>query len=353
MNLYTIAEPMFSRSLWYRAAAAGVRQSKNGRRLHICQGTADAEFLEAVRADTGALWLLGSSARWMRAVLHKVTEYGIFPVLCGVGTVDCSAPHCLITQDYTRSARELTLRLAAAGCRRVAFFGCNPDSNTDRLKLAGYRAARGTSAEEDIFFNRGDIAACIGEFLARRGAYDGILFTNVYVCAALLTELGTDTPAAACFGDSPLLDYLCPSAPRAALDYRLAGEKAADLYPYLCEGGRELRMTVTIPSKFRPDSGEVSAAPVTAAERIDPFDPFYGDPAIQRAAQLEQLLVSTTEDDLHILSALREGSTYEQTAALCCMGVSSIKYRLRRLKSMGGYGTTEELVRDFAALTGK
>ncbi len=341
MNLYILAEPAFYDSSWYLDILRGMRSAKNARNHALCYIDPTEEDAARVAADGGVLLLPGSSHAWCTTALSFAFSHGLYPIVIGTLTDEFAPPHCLITQDYVQNAMGLCRALREEGCERIAFFGHNPDSDSDGAKLRGALLCD-PEMRGRVFENRGDIAAACTQFSARMREFDAVIFANDYAGVALLRALEqcADVPAfkLACFGAGILLREKCPSMRFAALDFAEAGKKAAEFYPFLCKNRGTLSVKLTIRSKI---GAAASVAPETAEEYEGAF---YADPIIRQIMHLERVLEHSDATDRALLASLSKGDTLEETADSCHMSISGIKYRLSRLKAIGDYPHTADLL---------
>ncbi len=341
MNLYILAEPAFHDSTWYLEILRGIKLSKNARSLTLCFGEESEEFASRVKADTGVLLLPVSSHAWRNAALSFAFSHSLYPIVIGAVTDEIAPSHCLITQDYVQSAMGLYRKMRKDGCRRIAFFGHNPDSDGDTAKLRGLLLCDG-GLRANVFENNGNILAACAQFLTRMWEFDAVIFANDYAGVALLRALEecTDAPSLhfSCFGSGILLRNKCPAMLFASPDFLQAGKKAAELYPFLCKNRDTISLRVTIKSAL----GNAKEHDFEETNRYE--GAFYADPTIRRIMRLERVLEQSDATDRVLLSALSKGCTLEESADACHMSISGIKYRISRLKALGEYDHTADLI---------
>ncbi len=339
LNLYILAEPAFHASSWYTDILEGLHNAKNARSLTLCFGSPTEEFADKVRRDTGVLLLPGASHAWKNTALHFAFANKLYPMIVGTLTDEVSPPHCLITQDYRNSACGLYERLQRDGCKKIAFFGHNPDSDSDGAKLKSLLTFSDFT-KDHVFLNHGSILDTCEAFWAHREAFDGMIFANDYAGVAYLkyAEAAGEPPSQRLggFGSTHLMRALAPNAYSATLDFVSAGKKAAELYPFVVQNRETLTLKVTIAGNF--------ATPPTPPSPDERPGKFFSDRRIDEIIRAERVLENADETDREILACLLRGKTIEKTSELCHMSTSGIKYRLGRLKSIGEYERTFELL---------
>lgn len=351
MNMYIISEPVFRNTQWYKEIISGIENSERKKALSpvfIDYGTF-SDMIPKIKSDTNTLLVLGTSDAWTSKVLEAVYEAKIYPVLINAGNISFPSPHTVITQSYYQSAFLLYNFLRGMGCEKTAFFGMNYDSGSDLKKLSGFKAAGGDT--DCVFVNDGSVTAMTENFLKRKNEFDSIICTNDYVAASLIKKLDAkEIPyKIASFGKTIMLGRLYEDIIRVTLDFYEAGLKTADLYEWIAKNNTVISITVTVKNKVFTKGGELTISecgkyiPAFGNSKFD----FYADSEIKKADLLEKLLNNAEDLDINILEALFCGETYEKTAEICNIGVTTVKYRLNRLKKILGLINNRELIEIF------
>jgi DNA-binding LacI/PurR family transcriptional regulator len=90
-----------------------------------------------------------------------------------------------VTRTTHNVAYNMIQYLYDAGKRRIAFFGVNPSSPHDNMRLeAYYQAIRNLDiacTEQDIYFTKGDISQCASVFQQQIRTYDAVWEQTIFM----------------------------------------------------------------------------------------------------------------------------------------------------------------------------
>jgi len=125
-----------------------------------------------------------------------------------------------------------------------------------------------------------------------------------------------------------------------SVDYMEMGKQALRLWRYLCKGGLDANITVSVPCHLKgtekivasENSQNYKACPM---EEINSDyglnDYFYEDENIKRMLQLEKLLLDCDETDFLLLKAIRHGKSNESIAEEIWMTSRAVRYRINKM----------------------
>ena len=364
MNMYIVSEPLFENTEWYREILSGIDSSANRKLLNpvFLDYRKFSDYFEKIKNDTNTVLILGTSYAWIISVLRLVNQKSIYPMLISAGNITFPAPHSIITQSYSQSTFYLYNRFKDMGCKSIAFFGMNYDAGSDRMKLAGYTAAlddnERKTQDKRIFVNNISASKAAEKFIKQKENFDAVICTNDYIAVLLIKKLRAEFKSdkipykIASFGKTIVLREFYPEIIRVTLDFFEAGVKTADLYRYIVQNNSIISMTVTVKNKILIGGNEFKSKDERELKKYLPdlknekFE-FYADKEIMEINALEKLLRNMNDLDRDIFKALSKGFTYEKTAEICNTGVTTVKYRLNRLRELCGFGKNKSMTEIF------
>lgn len=362
MDIDLLVEPTFAASYWYPAYLEGITY-ETGRRgvgfyIPDLTRTCCREIMAERKDRPRSALVLGGSAAWLLDTAEELIGLGIHPVLVGNRPVRSDGSISYVAIDDVQSAAQMTSYLLAAGRRRIAFFGKNPDSISDACKYEGFASALKNegiqTGESDVYYNRGALEETISSFYGRIDRYDAVFCANDYVAESLICSERMKNIAipgrlfVTGFGESMMSRCCSPTLTTVTLDYFETGKSSVDLCLFLCKNGAARSCTVTVESRIR--IGETTA--FTRANDLRPrrdggtigLVNFCSDPLIRRATAFERLLEQSDSLDLSILRGLLAGETYEAMADRLNISENTVKYRIKRMLAKSEISTKGELL---------
>jgi len=333
MNLYIIPEPLFEKTTLFKDLLSGLKASQSQKKMNIIMDEANNDFFKRISADSGIAIFPATSQLWINSITEKITRYNIYPIFICPGVVDFSFPHSNFTLNYSESTYNICTYFNATGCKNTAFLGFNKNSSSDNLKLSGLKYA---NIQHCIFENNGNISKMLEAFIENSDKFDSVLSTNDYVTILLLKKCNKKIPfKIASFGNTMILKNLHHELIRITLNFFEAGKKAIELYPFILEN-KSVTLTLKIQNnilvnekKLEFDTGKKHIS----INKNQTFD-FYADKDVIKINKAELIIQNMTETDKKIIELLINNYTYEETADLCHIGVTTLKYRLNRLKNI-------------------
>ena len=352
MNMYVITEPLFEKTVLFKDLLNGIRASSISKKVNLIFGSADDRFLKEIAADNSTVIVPATSLLWINTIIEKFIKNKLHPIFISPGSIDFSYAYSNITLNYSESTYCISEYLKNMGCINTAFFGYNRDSGSDNLKLSGFKYFyENKNTKDKIFENNGNIYALIESFCQNANRFDSIISTNDYISVSLIKRLyeiynTKNLPfKIVSFGNTLILKEIFPEIIRITLNFFEAGKKAAELYPFICEN-TSLSMTIKVKNKIIINNKETEIDNTKSYVNITQnhsFD-FYANDEVVNINKIELMLQSIDETDKKILNMLASGNTYENTADLCHIGLTTIKYRLNRLKKLCSVSTNNELL---------
>lgn len=358
MDINVLIEPLYRDSGWCRKTLEGINTEayKKKHRIRYLPDFPDGSFYVSADPFENAAIILGTSPSWLPSAVQELCKRGIHSILVNAEPVSNAVMCSSIGMDYTGAMRTLIQYFDSIGKHRIALFGMNPNSYADRSKADCFV---GIFADEDpyisIFENHADLRGCFEAFFPHVKEYDAVICANDLAALSLIRRLTVQGVAVpddimiASFGESVLSEKLHPTLTLATLDHREMGRQALGLYLTQARESRPVNMTLRMQCRIMP--GESTAClPVPESQPEPdigtPLD-FYSDDEVRRLLSLEKLYLTMDETDMKIIRLLRNGKTLESAAEECFAGVSTIRYRLRRMLQISGAADSDELFRLF------
>ncbi len=78
--------------------------------------------------------------------------------------------------------------------KRIAYFGVNPSSKSDRVKAHHLYNIYLPFSSDDIFYIKNSIAECFEDFIAEKDSYDAVICPNDFIAVALMKRLALTDP---------------------------------------------------------------------------------------------------------------------------------------------------------------
>ena len=359
MDMWICSEVAFKSGLWYSKAMEGIRKAASRKGINLRETDENAILGHAAARLFGDekrfLTIIGASDRLMERLIRACRAEKIHMLFLNYEPPVPSHDSSMVIMDYNDTMERIFSYLGANGRTKTALLGVNPDSASDRKKANFMRAA---GKESDIFYNDSGIRACVDSFLAVKGSYDSIVYTNdVFTLAAssMLREAGVRIPEelwAIGFSDTLLSPVfagpLSPGISTFTVDYEELGRQCTELWSYLSKNPTDVNAVVRVRAEFfRNASTEYRELPAdrpSAEHGQDRLFNFYADKTVSEVTDLENCLICCDDTDFRILDCLLKGESRVSIALKLFISEGTLYYRLRRLCKLSGKSTVNELV---------
>ncbi len=262
-----------------------------------------------------------------------------------------------------RDAMEKSLAYLLSHNRdRIALFGANPASSTDKLRLevfAQYQNSVGRCLEEDTYYNLGAISECREKFVSNISKYNAVICVNEVAAFLLLRWLRDsninvprDLFVISCGYSTMLAEHSVPSLTSVAADQEQTGIQAVNAYSSLMKNLANVALTVLVEAKltvrgstdFAPANGTLAFVPENAGLPTANSLDFYSDPSVRRFFDIEMLLLQSDDLDRGILDGLLAGDTYPKMSERLYTSENVISYRIKRMCKITGTASKSELI---------
>lgn len=328
-----------ARPIYLDQIFAGIKKTAAARREAVCTVTSPEEALERCAAfGVSCVILLLSDRAECTRVFHALAVKGIYVILANMGLADERGRYSTVEADYRETAYRLIAKLLTSGGQRPVFLGFNPHSHHDTLRLRGaYNACNEKGLAFQIIENRGDIAAAVSEFLARRDEFDTVICSNDFITHRLLTADPTITQLQiASLGGH--MTFPNDGISSAKIDYEQLGTRIIDTYLLLSKCSFSVNITLRIPAKVDlTPSGHRTPGKAAA-------DNFYQDKNVDLVERIQRMHSGADEIDHAILKRLKQGLTYEMIAEELYLSLRTVKSRSKKMFDIIGCRTKKEFL---------
>lgn len=346
-----LTEESFSNSVWCRSLVAGLVAELKLKRL-------DFAFISSAQelAAGGDVYIIASSRGWVQAVLQACRLRQCRPVLLCNQAFQDPEPLCsTVCSDIHGSMAHLVEVLRRSGRGRIALYGVNPNSASDASHRSGFLAAV-DGKQDDVFINNGSLERCYADFRGNVDRYDAVICTNDFAAVSLVRRLLEEAPqelerlvVIGC-AETRLTEFYREHMISLRVNHRQFGRAAVTLLENLRRNEYLSQIAMSIRCDFAPLAELSALAPpaenAVAPVRIPPArDLFYEDRELDDMLRVERLLSECDETDRTIIAGMLRGEAYEKIAEHCFVTVSTVKYRVRKMLSVGRMSGRAELVR--------
>lgn len=321
---------------------------------------ADIDFDKVFdEGEKRVLLYIGYSVQKTPADLSFLAENGIHTLLLNYGFPFLSSSCSRVLLNYRDTIEKCIAYLVANGRGRIALFGINPSSSTDRLKeqyFSEHPRGRGEGHSRDVYYNYASIGDCYADFSAHCAAYNAVICANDITALTLLRRLKADGVRVpedmyimSCGITTMLAERPTTSITTVSADLSEIGTQAVFTYAMLMKNPGDISLTVRIAPKltvrastdFAPDPKPDALSQQAAFPTL--FD-FYADPIAQNFFSAENLLLGSDELDHGILDGILAGDTYPVIAERLFTSENVISYRIKRMCRLTGCTKKSELI---------
>lgn len=351
MQIAVWVEPKMFESNWYHEMENGLLAALSSKHLKATFRSLDVP--DETATEGCVLVLVGETYEWYCRMLSFTNERQITACVAG-----CEHPmHSAITvtSDYTQVAYNMIQYLYDAGKRRIAFFGVNPSSPHDNMRLeAYYQAIRNMDiacTEQDIYYTKGDIRQCVSMFQQQIRTYDAVLGANdLYAFFALMTarDVGLCVPEdlyIAGFGNTMISAISKPPITTATVNLYNIGYQVVAVIQMLSNNDSLIQLDIKSDDVyFARESTE--SRPFSEKYRHRPNQPTvpnhlcengpvtsFNDENFMDVVCYESLFRYIDETDYSIITSIIE-KQYSKRSMItgdCFLSDTSLEYRLKKL----------------------
>lgn len=292
--------------------------------------------------------------------LRYMIEHGVHPILINNGLASFSSSCSRVFINYREAAEKAIGYLTANGRGRIALYGINPSSPTDKIMeecFSDHMRIAGKEPQHDVYYNYASIADCYAEFAPHSAAYDAVICANDITAVTLIGSLKTagirvpeDLYVLSCGVSTLLAEQATVPITTISVDHDEIGKQAVLACSILQKNAGDMTLTLRAAPKLtvRASTGfapppETFSPVFVLAEKTTAVN-FYKDPVTQHFFNVENLLLGCDDLDHGILAGLCAGESYAQISERLYTSSNMISYRVKRMCRLAGCKNKQELV---------
>ena len=354
MNFFVISEPTFIASSWHKNIMDGVVKLQQKKRLDMVFVKQITELEHFSVCDDDAIFIIGSNSDWLNSIILTCAPlFGNRIIVLGNHSrISNGMKYSSVMADVSDNIALLCSYLKFYKKNRIALYGINPVSASDKLKKEVFNEFGGTDA--DFFYNRGSLFECFNSFKEKIDLYDGVVCVNDYAAISLVKHLKSSGDEKRLFitscGPSHLARLFSPSITHTQTDYTKFAGSAYELCKLLQKDKNINCVTIQVSSDFvlgqTTDFLKVPDAILSHRNAIrQDEDIYYTDVEITEMMKVESLLISCDNDDLIILERMLCDNPISQIADELYLSQSTVKYKIKKMYGICGVSTKQEFIR--------
>ncbi|MBQ5390699.1 MAG: substrate-binding domain-containing protein [Clostridia bacterium] len=357
MRIYVVCQPDADKTHWCALYLKGIHSEAKRKGDTVSLLTIE-NALEQFKNDKPiCAGILSTSRAWIEEVAALLSALGIAPVVIGGASRDGYRHASYIYMDYREATYQLIEYLRAYQKRRIALFAISTDSATDMIKKDAF-LSYDQCREHDVFYYTGSdglMNAACKRFLDVCRNYDAVICSNDASAVILLHQLeesGIRVPEdmfLCTFGDMAVSSHGKKTLTMARLNCTEIGKQVV----YMCRQLTACQDISGVSTKIRCELilGDTTAKlPIvtptlgTAHTPGDAASKFHSDPSISKIFLAEEILSACDAVDIDMFKLIINGYKYFDIAEILHVSESTIKYRLKRIISLSGLSSRDEVI---------
>lgn len=364
MRIRIYVQPDIQDTFWVKqsqkAVAAEILRKRYTAEYLKAPSCSDIDFDEVFSpGEKRILIYIGTSLQKTPADLKYLVENGVHTIRinCGGSNFPSNCSHVLL--NYHDAIEKAISYLTANGRDRMALFGINPCSPTDKIleeRFGEYLLSKGERSQRDIYYNYASIRDCYAHFANYRTAYNAVICANDMAAIALLHRLKKDGVRVpedmyiiSCGLTSMLAEQPSNAITTVSADRDEIGAQAVLAYSILSKTPTDLTLTLRVAAKLTVRAS-TAYAPIPETSYFTqnvyptPAVDFFADPITQNFYSMESLLHGCDAIDSGILDGLLAGETYPAISERLFTSGNMIAYRVKRMCRLTGCADKNELI---------
>ena len=357
MRIFIVCQPDADKTHWCALYLKGI-YSEARRKGDTVTLLSFPEAITAFQKDKPVCaGILSNSRTWTEEVAAVLSGLGVEPLVIGGASRDGYRHASYVYMDYREATYQLIEYLRAYQKNRIALFAVSTDSATDMIKKDAF-LAYDKCREQDVFYYTGTdglMNAACKRFLEICRNYDAVICSNDASAVILLHQLeeaGIHVPEdifLCSFGDMAVSSSGKKTLTMARLNCVEIGKQVV----YMCRHLTACENISSVSTKIRCELviGDTTAKLPLVAETLgtahtpdDATSKFHSDPSISRIFLAEKILSACDAIDIDMFKLIINGYKYFDIAEILHVSESTIKYRLKRILSISGLSTREEVI---------
>lgn len=301
--------------------------------------------------------ILSTSRSWTAAAAESLSDVGVEPVVIGGASRDNYRHASYVYMDYREATYQLIEYLRSYARGRIALFAVSTDSATDMIKRDAF-LSYDRCRERDVFYYTGSdglMNATCKQFLEVCRNYDAVLCANdagAVILMHQLTDAGVRIPEdlfLCTFGDMAISTCGSKTLTMARLNCPEIGKQTVAMCRLLTSAENISGISTKIRCELVVGDTTASLPIVTKTlgtlhRQSGETSGFHSDPSVSRIFQAEKILSACDAIDIDLLKLIIKGYKYFDIAEILHVSESTIKYRLKRIISIAGLSSRDEVI---------
>ena len=354
MILNVIVEPSYRGTHWCEQYMHGIRSEAEKRNITIHEILHDPISSPEWDPDNRRkiCLLIGTSISWVPDMILRLCQSDIHVILAAYSNnLESWMQVSYVTADYRKAMQNLVSYLMLCCRGKIALFGVNPDSSSDKLKKDAFLSLSYANdprrEENDIYLNTGSLEKTCRDFYRKADLYHSVICVNDITAIMLIRFLsakGIKVPKdmyITSFGDTILGQIQDPGITTAVLNCVEVGKQAVEIFLLLNKNPQLSAVSTSVNCEIKirqsTDYKHSSGALPMGYNNPPPKPvPFYEDPDVTEIFRLEGILSHCDELDRKILAGLIQNVRYGDLSERLYISENALKYRVKKILSLSG-----------------
>lgn len=349
-KIFITVEPNYITPFWFSQTIQGLNDFASKHKTAVSQ----INRIDKITPASTAIVIIGTNRNWIQEQINQARSLGLRIIL--IGAVPNKYGEDISGTMYGgRSVMYEMVRYFKSHERhRLALLEINTNSSNDITKYETFLNAASNldvdSTDEDVYFKGFDSKKPSELFLSRIREYDGVICSNDYVGAFVLSyanEHGIKVPQqlfVAGLGDIMLCRYTSPSLTSATRSYYETGEQAYSIWSTINQNPDVVSIVTTMKSVIRP-RGSTAFLPVLVEEPVGKQPPVRTQSEeikpivtkrINDVRSIQDCLSQCDSTDMKIIDGVINGDSIEKIAESINNALGTVNYRLKKLYKNAG-----------------
>ena len=350
--MYMIVQPGTDKTFWIGNIKQGIFDTAKHLQCVPCILNLDGG--EALpHLSKAPVLVVGNDDDWLNRVLELLNCLGARGIIVNGSMQDSEFHTCSgVTFELEEAIRYTLEKLQAAGRKRIAFLGANPQSVSDLCKCKAF------DDPENIIWVHGELETCVLNFIRtfRQEGYDAVICANDTVAIYLVRNLlgqGLHLPEdlfVIGMGNSYIGSTLPLPLPLTSIDfnYYQMGQTAVKLYGFLKENENCGHIVSHLPCRLIiRASAPLEECPNSVFSVAEPQEislKFFNGKDTQNIIKVESILQTGDEIDRQIVLGLLNGKSSETIAESIFLSTRAVRYRITNLVKKHDFPDRETLI---------
>lgn len=289
------------------------------------------------------VFLLGGTTCWVENAIREAIEKNLYPIsMANRMLMPNGDNYSSVSLDIPMATKMGIDYLHSLGKNKIALYGVNDNSTSDPIRESVFVKLAGS--KNDVYRLTKNYSQMFNSLKKNLSKYDAILCCNDFASFSLLYNLkkiGVQVPQdlyIVGMGLANMTKLSHPSITTLSDDFQHFGIVAMNIFKNLKANNFISSMDIRLPAKliirestenrpFKPDK-KINKI----IEKRD--NPFFEDETVSSILKLEKLLESCDEVDYEIIQHVINNSTYSYIAEKCYIAETTVKYRIKKMKSI-------------------